>query len=57
MKKEIFTGKELLVFILGSFIIGMAIAFIIGISELEREAVKHHAAHYDSKTGDFTWNQ
>ena len=23
----------------------------------QRSAIEHNAAHYDSKTGEFTWNQ
>jgi hypothetical protein len=30
---------------------------LMGDLETKRDAIRHHAAHYDPQTGDFTWNQ
>lgn len=27
-----------------------------GVGVMQRLAIKHHAAHYDATTGQFTWN-
>lgn len=42
------------------FMVGLAIGIVIGSiatsSQANSDAVAHNAAHYDSKTGKFTWN-
>lgn len=47
-----------------SMLIGLAIGVVVGVfagcmateSRNNADAIKHHAAHYDSVTGEFKWN-
>lgn len=43
-----------------TFISVMTISFALGAMgkgcQMENEVIKHGAAHYDAKTGEFTWN-
>lgn len=32
------------------------LSFVVAILGMRANAVNHHAAHYDAKTGAFTWN-
>jgi len=46
-------------YLLGMFIgagIALTVCTFTFNSAYEREAIKHNAAHYDAKTGAFTWN-
>jgi hypothetical protein len=43
-------------YLLIGFIIGLAAAGLISASINNHVAVEHNAAHYDNKTGAFTWN-
>jgi Na+/glutamate symporter len=36
--------------------VGLLIGILVGERGVESTAIKHNAAHYDAKTGDFTWN-
>ena len=38
-------------------IVGFLLGFGTCSSHLEKDAIKHNAAHYDTQTGSFTWNQ
>lgn len=38
-------------------LLGYAISFGLVDDNWKHEAIKHHAAHYDATTGNFTWNQ
>lgn len=50
-------------FLLSATICGVIFVFILVVTDAEpkskfqKEAVNHGAAHYDSKTGEFKWNQ
>lgn len=41
---------------IGCCFLVFAIGFAAGAKLRANEAIKHNAARYDAKTGDFTWN-
>lgn len=41
---------------IGCCMLVFLIGFAAGAKTRENDALKHNAAHYDAKTGDFTWN-
>ena len=51
--------------ILGGCVLGVIIGCVLGIAiglalnngDWRQSAIEHNAAHYDAKTGEFTWNQ
>jgi len=43
-------------FILLGIVIGILIGATGNEGDFHREAIRHHAAHYDTNTGNFTWN-
>lgn len=40
-----------------AFILGMVVGGNLASKAYTTEAIEHNAAHYDSKTGVFTWNK
>ena len=49
-----------IIWILVAAAILLAVGFSLGVykerSHLEQEAIAHHVAHFDGKTGTYTWN-
>ncbi len=51
------TNLDLLIMSVIAIVLGATvIGFALGVVRMEKKAVQHGAAHYDDKTGDFTWN-
>ena len=50
-------GWLLAFFLFLAFMFGVGIGDYISIGLSYRDAIQHHAAHYDPQTGAFTWNQ
>lgn len=36
---------------------GMAVGFYVATIQMQNEAIQHDAAHYDSRTGSWDWNE
>lgn len=53
--------KDLLFSISLSFLVGIFVGISLTAAAaqdaLRRSTIKHHAAHYDSQTGNWEWNQ
>lgn len=54
--KKIFDGFEAGLICALGVIAGFTITAILSDVNSKEEAIRHHAAHYDSQTGDFKWN-
>lgn len=57
LSTEMPTGRDFIILLIMFFISGMVIGDAWCRSNYQEQAIKHQAAHYDSQTGDFTWNQ
>ena len=48
---EVFGGMVM------GFIIGVLVGIGLDTTVSSKDAIAHHAAHYDGQTGKFTWNE
>ena len=43
-------------FVLGA-VFGVIVGILVMVSAFHKDAIEHQAAHYDTNTAAFTWNQ